>query len=551
MNRVAALIALARAAHAARSVLMMTSDSMDGRVIDPRQHIGRSVDMPRLRALAAAGTNFVNAYTHSPVCGPSRASALTSRYVHDIGTWNNYQELVASPTGLDTRCVKLYGEAQCAAWAAAFPVPGGIFFDAFVDAGYDVKIFGKVDVGANVPARYGDTGDQVDHTGPEARNVPRGAGLLRNSMAWGGWSATTDNDNAYADDNATSGAVAAWLTARGANATAAARPFFAYYGLNIPHPPFITGPAWLARVNQTTIHPPYLPDSATAHPYDWHMSVSKGCAEPTTHADMMTIRATYLAMCAQADAFHGAVLDALAASGLGDDTLIVYWSDHGELAFEARQVLKDSLREPSARVPLIFAGPGVAAGRVVEAPSSLLDLWPTLSDLTGIRAPTRPRGLSLAGALAPVYVPRAQDYVVGEFFAENSDTGAFSIRQGDYKYVAFGHSFPWFAHYGPQLFNVTADPLETTNLAARLPAVAASLDALLVAALGRPYEEIDRDVMANDQLIWKNYLTRNMTAAGVRKMLNATYKGFDDADWARVQAWIATAPVARAPPRSG
>jgi arylsulfatase A-like enzyme len=247
----------------------------------------------------------------------------------------------------------------------------------------------------------------------------------------------------------------------------------------------------------------------------------------------------------------------------------VYWSDHGELAFEARQVLKDSLREPSARVPLIFAGPGVAAGRVVTAPASLLDLWPTLADLVGIRAPTHARGLSLAGALAPAYAPSAQDYGVGEFFGENSETGAFTIRQGDWKvsasceraaairaalhradplhplakqYIAFGHSFPWFSHYIPQLFNVSADPLETTNEAARFPAVAAALDALLIQALGQPYEDIDRDVMANDQLIWSNYLTRNKTDADVREMMAATYKGFDETDWARVQTWISTAP---------
>jgi len=515
---------------------------MDGRVLNPDQHLGRSVALPRLRALAAAGTSFVNTYTHSPVCGPSRATALTSRFVHDIMVYNNYQELVDSPTGLDTRCVRLYGEPQCAAWAAAYPVPDGILFDAFADAGYDVKVFGKVDVGANVPARYGDAGDQVDHTGPEARSVPRGAGLVRNSMAWDGWSATTNDDGGFADDNATSAAVAAWLVARGANASAT-RPFFAYYGLNIPHPPFLTGPRWLAAVNASSIHAPYLPNAATAHPYDWHMSVSKGCAEPTTHADMMTIRATYLAMCAQADAFHGAVLDALAASGLGGDTLVVYWSDHGELAFEARQVLKDSLREPSARVPLVFAGPGVAAGRVVAAPASLLDLWPTLADLAGVRAPKAARGHSLAGAVAPTYAPRAADFVVGEFFGENSDTGAFTVRRGDWKLIVFGHSFPWFAHYAPQLFNVSADPLETEDLAARRADVVAELDALLVAALGRPYEAIDRDVMANDQLIWRNYLTANKTAAEVRAMMAATYKGFDDGDWAKVVAWNATAPT--------
>ena len=119
------------------NVLMLSSDSMDGRVLDPEQHMGRAVPMPHLRALAARGANFVSAYSHSPVCGPSRASALTSRFVSDIGVYNNYQEIAACPScahGVDPACVKWYGLEQCAAWAARFPVPLDLF-SAFAGAG--------------------------------------------------------------------------------------------------------------------------------------------------------------------------------------------------------------------------------------------------------------------------------------------------------------------------------------------------------------------------------------------------------------------------------
>ena len=275
------------------------------------------------------------------------------------------------------------------------------------------------------------------------------------------------------------------------------------------------------------------------------MSVSKGCTEPTTDADIRTIRRVYLAMCAQADAFHGAVLAALNASGLGDDTIIVFFSDHGEMAFEARQVLKDTFREPSSRVPLIFSGPGIASDRVVSSPTSLLDLWPTLADLTGIRAPTNPRGFSLAGAMAPSPTPRAQDYVVGEFFGENSDTGAFFIRKDDWVYIAYGQSFPWFKNYVPQLFNVIDDPLETTNLAASFPSVAADLDALLNSALGG-YAAIDALVMANDQLIFRNYLMAGKSIDQQKAILSSTFKGFDDSDWQKIVTWNSTAPVEQA-----
>ena len=553
-SRALAVLAAAAALAAAKpplNVIIMTSDSMDGRVLDASQHLGKAVQLPALRALAARGTSVVSAYAASPVCGPSRVAALTSRLPHDTGTWSNYQELPADETGaLDASCVRWYGAARCGAWAAQYPQPGGLLFDAFAAAGYEVKVLGKVDVGANVVHRYADSGDQADHTGPEARTVPRGAGLLRNSMAWGGWHASTDDAANPIDENTTDAAVR-WLQARGAASRAAAQPpFLLYYGLNLPHEPFTTNASWLARVDASRINKPWAPNSSAAlHPFDWHMSVSKGCTEgENDEATMMLVRRVYLAMCAQADANHGRVLAALDALNLTGSTLVVYWSDHGEMAFDARQVLKDSFRDGSARVPLIFAGPGVAANRTVAAHASLLDLWPTLADLTGVRPPVAARGLSLAPAMradAPPPASSSNRSVVGEFFAENSDTGSFFLRQGDFKYIAFGHSFPWFnpAAYIPQLFNLTADPNEETNLAAAMPSLAASMDAALIAALGRSYEDIDAEVMRNDLLIFQQYLTANMTLGQVRKMLANTYKGFDDEDWSRVQLWNSSTPA--------
>jgi choline-sulfatase len=531
------------------NILMITSDSMDGRVLDPRQHLGRSVDLPHLRALAARGPSFVNSYSPSPVCGPSRIAALTGRHVHQTGTWNNYQELPADATGaLDASCVRLYGAPACAAWAAAYPVPSGVLFDAFAEAGYDVRVIGKIDGGANMMARYEDPRDNADHTGPEARTVPRGAGLVRASMAWGGWGSDTNDNNTFADDANITAAAVQWLQGRAANASET-RPFFLYTGLAIPHFPFVTGPTWLAKVNRSTIHPPWLPALQDLHPYDAHMVVSKGCNESqNTPEAMLQLKAVYLAMCAQADAIHGALLDALTALGLDSSTLVVFWSDHGEMAWDARQTIKDSYREGSARVPLVFAGPGVAQGRVIEAPASLLDLWPTLAEAAGVRAPADPAGRSLAPAFAPASssAARAEDFVVGQFHAENSDSGCYFVRQGDWKYVRFGQSFPWFAAYTPLLFNVTDDPLEQRSVLAENPGAAAALDALLEGALGGSgsVAAIDAAVMRNDQRMFRQYLTANMSAAQVRGMLAGTYKGFDDADWQRVLRWNATEPGA-------
>jgi arylsulfatase A-like enzyme len=534
------LLIVGLCAAAPPNVLIISSDSMDGRVLDPLQHLGRATPLPNLRSLASRGANFVSAYSHSPVCGPSRAAALTSRFVSDLGVWNNYQEIAdcpSCPNGVDPTCVKWYGLEQCRAWAAAFPVPLDLF-QAFEDAGYEMGVFGKIDIGAGTPQRYPSSTGGDDHTGPEVRNVPRGAGLRRNSMAWGGWRAQVSKTDAYGSDNATTQELVAFLRARAPGD----RPFFAYAGIGIPHFPFVTTESWLGLVNQSSIHPPW---QGPTHPFDTHMSVSKGCQEPTSEAEVMLLRAVYLAMCAQADAFHGDMLGALGA--LANNTVVVFWSDHGEMAWEASQVVKDSFREPSSRVPLIFAGPGIAQGVTLTTPVSLLDLWPTLSDLTGVAPPPGARGFSLLPQMrAGSQAPSLGDHpglATGMFFAENSDTGAYMLRQGDLKLIQYGRAFPWFSAYTTQLFNVTEDPLETVDLAPTHQALVQALEAALAAALGlEGIAALEAQVMANDQMVWRRYVAGNLTVEQQRAALEATYKGFNDSDWERVVLWNATAP---------
>lgn len=339
-QRVAAVFSLASVAAATAApppynILFLSSDSMDGRLLDPTTRYQTLVEMPALRSLAASGANFAMAYTHSPVCGPSRASMITSRYVHEIGVWNNYQEIVPAPgpTGVDDTCVSLYGLSQCQSWAAQFPV-NYTLFDALTDAGYDMSgIFGKIDFGANSPSRWPTADPDDDHTGPELRNVPRGADILLHSMGRAN-SNPNGGTNLQPHDESVINKAISWLQARPAESS----PFFLYAGLSVPHFPFVTNATWLARVNSSAITlPPWKPIDKM-HPYDRHMTTSKGCAYDFTDAEILQLRAVYLAMAAEADALHGRLLAALSASPHANKTIVIFWSDHGEMAFEARQV---------------------------------------------------------------------------------------------------------------------------------------------------------------------------------------------------------------------
>jgi arylsulfatase A-like enzyme len=292
-----ASLALVAAAPSQRNVVFLSSDSMDGRLLDPRTRYETLVAMPALRKLASSGANFVRAYSHSPVCGPSRASLMTSRFIHEIGVWNNYQELVPAPgaTGVDDACVSLYGLQQCLSWAGQYPI-NYTMFDAFASAGYDMSgIFGKIDIGANSPERlvletfagalarpielklYASpprvffrwpTSDQSDdHTGPELRNVPRGANIPLNSMG-AVQSNTNGGPNTQASDEEVIAKAVAWLQAKAVGTT----PFFLYAGISIPHFPFVTNSSWLAKVNQSAITLPPWKNMGDMHPYDLHVS---------------------------------------------------------------------------------------------------------------------------------------------------------------------------------------------------------------------------------------------------------------------------------------
>ena len=92
---------------------------------------------------------------------------------------------------------------------------------------------------------------------------------------------------------------------------------------------------------------------------------------------------SYLACVSFADAQVGKVVDALENSPYKDNTYIVLYSDHGFHLGEKERWSKRSLWRTSTRVPMIIVGPGIKAGQVCHKPVQLLDIYPTLLELTG------------------------------------------------------------------------------------------------------------------------------------------------------------------------
>jgi choline-sulfatase len=131
---------------------------------------------------------------------------------------------------------------------------------------------------------------------------------------------------------------------------------------------------------------------------------------------------------------------------------VVLWSDHGWHLGEKDITGKHTLWERSTRVPLVFAGPGIAAGQRVTSPAELLDIFPTLIDLSGLPKNPALEGLSLLPQLRDAAAPRERPAITSH------NQGNHGIRSERWRYIRY-------ADGSEELYDMLADPQEWNNLA--------------------------------------------------------------------------------------
>ena len=161
--------------------------------------------------------------------------------------------------------------------------------------------------------------------------------------------------------------------------TAPARWFYRYWQQDLPMPKLY------AKGERP--HHPFIDDYARTVDYDPHFASA---------ADVKRAIAGYSGLVSSLDENVGDVLRALPDAGLEGETRVLYTSDHGDNAGARGLWGKSTFYEESAGVPLIVAGPGVPAGRVVATPVSHIDCAPTILEATGV--PARVGGQPLPGA---------------------------------------------------------------------------------------------------------------------------------------------------------
>lgn len=517
-----------------RNILFLMADSMDGRVLDPTSPVSQRLQMPNLRNLANEGVNFLKTYAESPQCVPSRASMFTGRYTSDIKAWSNEVGVAMAPSGqVDQACKLYYGEAQCSNWGAQANVTSTLP-DAMKSLGYEMNLYGKVDVGAGIldDPKQGNATVNGFHSGPTLNICTRTADIRKPTKPVPLKMTNDMNNNVHPEDWAMVDNCVDFVSRQEETG------WMLYCSVNIPHPAFQTNATWLAYVNESAIPTPPWTPIEEMHPADSYMSISKNVAGNYTAAEILEVRKTYYAMCAETDYLMGRVLKALKARGQYDDTYIIFLSDHGEMNMEHRQVWKNSMYEPSERVPLIIAGPGLRKAATVSSPTSLLDVFPTLVELAGGQPAESLRGLSLLPLLREGKTSSgypADRFVTSQYHSNMGNTGSFMVRWQQWKYIVFGTNLAAFKDYGAQLFNIDEDPDEMHNVAAAHPDVVQKMDEQLRSQYD--YQAVDKECKATDYKIYDKFFGSKLSRAKLKAKLSHAYTGFDSKDLTKVLAW--------------
>jgi choline-sulfatase len=392
---------------------------------------------PNLKALAARSARFANSYTASPLCAPARASFMSGQLPSRTRVYDNAAEF-ASDIPTYAHHLRRAGYQTALSGKMHFVGPDQLH-------GFEERLTTDI-----YPADFGWTpdytkpGERIDWWYHNLGSV-KGAGV-----------AEITNQLEYDDEVAYHATRKLYDLARGHDE----RPWCLTVSFTHPHDPFVARKRfWDLYADCTELEPTVAPipyEEQDAHSQRL-MIASDYPNYSIGDEDVRRSRRAYFANISYVDEKIGEILQVLKTTRQEEDTIVVFLSDHGDMLGERGMWFKMSFFEGSARVPLMIAAPGMAAGRV-EAPVSTLDVLPTLSELAGIDlGEIKPwtDGHSLLGVTAGT---QERGPVPMEYAAEGSVAPMVGLREGRYKLVLCDAD-------EPQLFDLAADPRELNNLA--------------------------------------------------------------------------------------
>lgn len=396
---------------------------------------------PNIDRLASEGTRYTHAYANYPVCGPSRAAMMFGYYPTATTTYGYVSG--RENVGPDRK-----------SWAQLFKDNG--YYTARVS-----KIFHQgtkdwvtgahgTDDEASWTERFSGQDPQWDSPGegelvqknPYGLEPPKQGGNLMSIVRAEG------SDDDYIDGQMTN--KASELIRKHKN-----KPFFLAVGLIRPHVPFVAPKAYFEPYPyQQMVLPPKVIN-------DWDDIPQAGINYVTSVNGMMSedqqkkAIAAYYACVAYMDKEVGKVLNTLKEEGLEDNTIVIFTSDHGYHLGEHDFWMKVSLHEESVIVPLIIKVPGKKPA-VCHSLVELLDLYPTVAELAGLKTSPHLQGKSIARTFDD-----SQHKVRDMAFSVSLSGKALLARTEKWSYIQYEED----ASGGMELYDMETDPKQYNNLA--------------------------------------------------------------------------------------
>ena len=421
------------------NILIIMADQLAPQFTGAYGH--RSAKTPHMDALAARGMRFDTAYCNSPLCAPSRFSFMSGQLISRIEAYDNAAEFRASvPTF--AHYLKSLGYRTCLSGKMHFVGPDQ-------KHGFEDRVTTDI-----YPSDFAWTPDWANN---EIR-IDKWYHNMTTVQESGPAVATFQTDY----DDEVEFAARRWLIDHARDRAAGGQaPFCMVASFIHPHDPYVPKPEFWDLYTDDDIDMPELgADDVTPDPFSQRLADGyEASTTPLTRAEMIRARRAYLANVSYFDSKVGALVKTLQDMGTTENTIVIVTSDHGDMLGERGLWYKMCFFEHSARVPLIMAGPGVAQGVAGNA-CSLVDILPTLLEIGGGDASML--GEAVDGrSLMPLARGEADpvDEAIGEYCAEMAGAPVFMIRRGRWKYVHCELD-------PPQLFDLSADPREETNLAA-------------------------------------------------------------------------------------
>ena len=393
-----------------------------------------AINTPSIDALAQEGIRFSRAYTQMATCSPSRTSLMTG----------------LRPDTSGVRDLRTHFRDT---------VPGVVTLPQyFKNHGYHTEGICKVyHDGLDDPQSW-----SIPHKNAWGPGAPLGPDGKRLAYA-----AVDVPESSFADYKCADLAIDAIGASRD-------RPFFITVGFKKPHLPFLAPPAYFDMYDENAIPMAKNPYRAVDAPdvafENWSELQAYSQIPPAGQSFDEELRRNlkhgYYASTTFVDAQVGRVLDALESAGLSDNTLVVFFSDHGFHLGEQDDWGKHTNFEVGTRVPLIIRDPGGATNQTTEALVELIDLYPTIIELAGLPVPNAQQrgGYPLEGDSVAEIIDSPSVASRRGAFSQWIRNGYFgnSIRTDAYRFTEWVRGDERLY----ELYDHTIDPDETVNVVA-------------------------------------------------------------------------------------